>query len=83
MKQLLLFSTPYCVPCKAFKPHFHELKRKRLDVSFEVVDATQKPELAQKYKVRSVPTLIYLEDDVWLGQKIHPTDEEDILELIG
>jgi len=83
MKQLLLFATPNCQPCKAFKPIFLNLKRKRLDILLSVVNAAQEPETARRYKVEEFPTLVYLEDGVWLGEKIHPTSLEDILEVIG
>ncbi|NCD10741.1 MAG: thioredoxin [Negativicutes bacterium] len=83
MKKLLLFTTPYCEPCKAFKPIFISERAKYHDVSFSIVDATEERELARKYKVRSVPTLVLLDDNgVQIGYKSEPYNEDDIYRVV-
>lgn len=83
MKKLILFTTEYCEPCKAFKPLFMSERAKYHDVIFSIVDATEERDLARKYKVRSVPTLVLLDDNgVQIGYKAEPYNEDDIYHLV-
>lgn len=83
MKTLLLFTTTYCEPCKAFKPIFISESIKYHDVKFLPVDATVERDLARRYKVRSVPTLVLLDDNgVQIGYKSEPYNEDDIYHLV-
>lgn len=61
MKQLLLISTSWCGPCKALKPVMQELSQ---SYNISMVDAEANPEIASQYSVRSVPTVILLENGV-------------------
>lgn len=55
--KLLKFYSPSCAPCKALTPLVEELgQANRLVV--EGIDVTKEPELAVKYDVRAVPTLV-------------------------
>lgn len=83
MKKLLLFTTPYCEPCKAFKPIFISESTKYHDVKFLPVDATEERETARRYKIRSVPTLVLLDDNgVQIGYKSEPYNEDDIYKVV-
>lgn len=57
MASILYFSTTWCGPCKMFKPVVQEVQSD-LGVSVQYVDAEASPELAAKYQVSSVPTII-------------------------
>ena len=59
MNKLLVFSASWCGPCKAFKPTLLELDQDRL----EYIDIDQLPEIREDYEVRSVPTVILVDDD--------------------
>lgn len=58
----LLFTSPTCAPCKALKKDLEDLgvldKIHQVDVSYE----TSVPMMTM-YGVRSVPTLVILDDD--------------------
>lgn len=54
---VLYFSTQWCGPCKMFKPVVQEVSS-ALGVNINYVDAQHQPDLAQKYQVTSVPTII-------------------------
>lgn len=62
MKQLLKFHATWCQPCKALSANFNRIDLG--DVELVEIDIDEKLELAQKYNVRSVPTLILLENNV-------------------
>lgn len=61
MKKILRFTASWCQPCKALAKNLEECD---LDIPVEVLDIDTQDELAVKYNIRSVPTLILMENDV-------------------
>ena len=59
MKKILKFSASWCGPCKALAMTLEGLD---LGVEVEDVDIEENSELAAKFQVRGVPTLVLLED---------------------
>lgn len=58
--KLLKFGAPWCKPCQALDK---TLESANLGIEIEKVDIDQRPECAAEYRVRSVPTLVLLDDD--------------------
>lgn len=56
------FWATWCGPCKALNPVVEKLDKEFGKVKFYSVDVDQAPELAQKFKVKSLPTLVFLKD---------------------
>lgn len=54
---VLYFSTEWCGPCKMFKPTVQEVSS-TLGVPVTYIDAQKQQDLAQKYSITSVPTII-------------------------
>jgi thioredoxin 1 len=54
----LYFSAPWCGPCKAFGPIMEQLSR---EVVVEKINVDEQSDLAMKYSVRSVPTVILVD----------------------
>lgn len=54
---ILYFSTEWCGPCKMFKPVVQEVSN-TVGVPVTYVDAQRQQDLAQKYSITSVPTII-------------------------
>lgn len=61
--KILKFSASYCGPCQALKRNL-----KDLDFPIEEIDVQENEELAAKYGIRNIPTLIYLDED---GKILH------------
>ncbi|MFC3150742.1 thioredoxin family protein [Litoribrevibacter euphylliae] len=62
---LLCFSTSWCAPCQQMKPVVEALKKHFADrISILPVDADEYPHLTQGYKIRAVPTFVFLDKDV-------------------
>lgn len=52
------FSATWCGPCRMLAPMFEEVKQGLSGVRFENIDIDEQFEVASKYGVRSVPTVI-------------------------
>jgi len=61
MKQLWYFSADWCGPCKQFGPLMDELAKQGMSIKRLNIDYT--PDAATIYKVKSVPTVILVEDE--------------------
>jgi len=59
MKKILRFTASWCGPCKALA---NTLKDEDIGLPIEVIDIDDDAEVAIKYNIRSVPTLV-IEDD--------------------
>ncbi len=56
------FWSTWCQPCKMFAPKVDSLDEEFEDIDFISIDIDQVPSLAQKYKVRSLPTLLIIDN---------------------
>lgn len=75
---LVDFYATWCGPCKTMAPMLGELKTKVGDkASILKVDVDQNPEVAHKYQIRSVPTLILFKDgkQVWRQSGVVPVNQ--------
>jgi thioredoxin 1 len=61
---LIDFWAAWCRPCRQFGPIFERVSEKHPDVAFVKVDTEAEPELAARYDVRSIPTLIVYRDGI-------------------
>jgi len=58
------FSATWCGPCKMQKPILDEVEKKFKDqVEFKIIDVDQNRDLAKKYSIQAVPTLVIEKDD--------------------
>jgi len=61
---ILLFMTPNCRPCKNMRTILEELEANHSDkVDFYFIDTTKNEKLTEKYKIKSVPTTIFKNDE--------------------
>jgi thioredoxin 1 len=74
---LVDFSAEWCVPCKMMAPVLEQLKNKMADrVRVLKIDVDENRELAYKYNIRSVPTLMLFQGGVtkWSGVGVMTSD---------
>lgn len=62
MLEVKKFYATWCGPCKMLTPIMEQVKGKFNDVSFQDINIDEQFEVAQKYYVRSVPTVIIEKD---------------------
>jgi thioredoxin 1 len=78
MKKILYFSATWCQPCKNFKPVIEHVSRE-LPVQF--VDVDTSPDLVAEYGIRSVPTVILLNNGQVLSKQAGVLTESQIKSL--
>lgn len=61
------FSAEWCGPCKRMEPTVEKLESEFKSAVFFSVDVDDVPSIAQKYKIRTLPTFLVLKD----GQEIN------------
>ena len=59
---LVDFYADWCGPCKMMSPIVDEIANERTDVTVAKVNVDESPELASRFGVVSIPTLIIFED---------------------
>ncbi len=61
---LIDFWAAWCGPCRQFGPVFERVSEQNPDAVFAKVDTEAEPELAQRYGVTSIPTLVVYRDGI-------------------
>lgn len=64
--EILRFTAEWCSPCKMLAKNIEELKP---DVKITVIDVDEHIVKAQKYNIRSVPTMVAIREGVEIGRK--------------
>jgi thioredoxin 1 len=61
---LIDFWAAWCGPCRKFAPIFERVSQRHLDATFAKVDTEVEQELAGKYGITSIPTLVIYRDGI-------------------
>ncbi len=75
---LVDFYAEWCGPCKQVPPILKEVKQElREQVRIIKVDVDRNPQIATKFKIRSIPTLMLFKNGEarWTGQGVRQADE--------
>lgn len=56
------FSAEWCGPCKLLSPIFEQVANEIKDIKFGKVNVDNESELAQKFGIMSVPTLLFFKN---------------------
>lgn len=79
---LVDFYAVWCGPCKMMAPIIDELSEEATDYAVYKVDVDEDPEIAEKYNVMSIPTLIYFEKGEPVRKKVGAVSKEQLIEFI-
>lgn len=77
------FWAEWCGPCKLIAPALEKLEGEREDIRFAKVDVDHNQELAAKYDVRSIPTLLLFNNGEVMGTLVGAANEKAISVMIN
>jgi thioredoxin 1 len=75
-KEVIYFSAPWCQPCRTLGPIMEEL---RGQIDYQKVNVDQDTELAAKYGIRNIPTLLFLKNGNVVNRLVGMQTKENIL----
>ncbi len=78
---LVDFYADWCGPCKMIAPIVEEISNERTDITVGKINVDSDPEIAIKYGVASIPTLIVFKNGKESGRIVGYRPKEDILTL--
>ena len=79
---LLDFWATWCGPCKMIAPVLEEIAAERDDIKIGKIDVDSDGELAVKFGVMSIPTLIVMENGAEKTRAVGFRPKEEIFELL-
>ena len=79
---LLDFFASWCGPCRMVGPILDEIAEEREDIKVCKVDIDEQPELASRYRIMSVPTLMVLRNGQIMEQSIGAKPKHQILAMV-
>jgi len=79
---LVDFYADWCGPCKMMAPIMDEIAKERPDICVFKVNVNESPDLADKYGVVSIPTLITFKNGKESAKSVGYKPKQDILTLL-
>ena len=80
---LVDFWAPWCGPCRMVSPLVDEIAGERDDVLVGKVNTDEQPELAMRFNVVSIPTLLVFKNGELVNQAVGARPKEALLELLN
>ncbi len=79
---LVDFWASWCGPCRMLSPIVDEVAEERSDVKVGKINVDEQPELARKYGVMSIPTVIVFRDGDEYRKSVGAVPKAQLLDLL-
>lgn len=80
---LLDFWASWCGPCRMVSPIIDEIASERIDIKVGKVNVDEQPELAARFGVMSIPTLVVMKNGHVVNQSAGARPKPQILDLLS
>ena len=79
---LLDFWATWCGPCRMVAPILEEIAAERPDIKVCKVNVDEQPELASRYRIMSIPTLMVVKNGQVVNQAVGARPKSQILSML-
>jgi len=76
------FSATWCMPCRMLKPILERVTEEFDDVDFFEIDIEENEEIAKRYRIFSVPTLVCFKSGKKIDSLVGLNSYDDIVEFV-
>ncbi len=76
------FWATWCGPCKALAPILENVAEEMQDFTFLKVDVDENSELAQKYSIMTIPTLLFIKDGEVVDKSVGLLTKEQLMAFV-
>ena len=80
---LVDFFASWCGPCQSLMPVIDEIAAERSDIKVAKINVGEELELARKYRVMSVPTLLVVKNGEVVSRSLGALPKNEVLSLLG
>ena len=80
---LVDFSASWCMPCRMLRPILERVEEKILDVNFCSLDIDESEDIAKRYRIFSVPTIVAFKNGKKIDSLVGLNSYDDIVDFVN
>lgn len=79
---ILDFWAAWCGPCQVLMPVMEEIAQEERQIKICKINVDEEPELARRYKIQTIPTLVYIKEGKIVDRMSGVRSKGEIVEII-
>ena len=76
------FSATWCMPCRMLKPILEKVEKKYEEFSFYALDVDDEEEIAKRYRIFSVPTVVCFKNGKKVDSMVGLKSFDEVVEFV-